>query len=341
MREVREDTRPKTPDDGPVLSIIVPVYNCEQWLERCLTSLISQTFADREIIVVDDGSTDNTAVIVEQFIQKDQTVSIIQKRNGGCASARSAGLQAARGKYVGFVDADDWIATQMYERLISLAAVNNAEIAQVGFYKITPPNKPMKRVSDLDWPMSGQYFFSGLPERIRQRLLLRQPSIWRRIYRKDFLQKWGIDFPVEIRNFDDIVFQFETLMLADRVALIGEPMYFYTLGNPNQSVVINDDRLFVLFDLFDYLRERHSLKNKKLFQKNFKRVQFYSHLWAQSQLIPELQQQYERRASKDIFDNAGFLKSLHILFQILSYVPRVGYGVSRAFDYWKIHLRTM
>lgn len=102
----------------PIVSILIPVYNVENYLEKCLDSVISQTMNNIEIICVNDGSTDHSGEILEKYQKKDKRIIVVNKENGGLPSARNAGMEIARGKYIGFVDSDDYINSDMYERCI-------------------------------------------------------------------------------------------------------------------------------------------------------------------------------------------------------------------------------
>ncbi len=118
----------------PEISIIVPVYNMEQFLQRCLDSILSQTFQDIEVILVNDGSTDNSGQICREYAGKDPRIVLIDKENGGLSSARNAGLDAAKGEYVGFVDSDDHIAPNMYQLLYENLVKYGADISICSFY---------------------------------------------------------------------------------------------------------------------------------------------------------------------------------------------------------------
>ena len=99
------------------ISIIVPVYNVEKYLEKCIDSILNQSYQNLEIILIDDGSTDNSGSICDEYKKKDQRVQVIHQKNQGQSSARNAGLNIAKGSYIGFVDSDDWIEQNMYEKL--------------------------------------------------------------------------------------------------------------------------------------------------------------------------------------------------------------------------------
>ena len=105
----------------PKVSIIVPCWGVEKYLDRCVESLVNQTLTDIEIILVDDGSTDNCPAMCDRWAEKDSRIKVIHKENGGLSSARNAGLDACTGDYIGFVDSDDWIEPDMYEYLLNIS----------------------------------------------------------------------------------------------------------------------------------------------------------------------------------------------------------------------------
>lgn len=142
-----------------LLSIIVPIYNVVEWLPRCVNSIRRQTYRNIEIILVDDGSTDNSGAMAEKFAMEDRRVRVFHKENGGVSTARNLGIEKARGEYIGFVDSDDYIEPQMYERLLAVALQENLLMVQVSRDEIDeqgnrmedvciPPEKPELWESD-------------------------------------------------------------------------------------------------------------------------------------------------------------------------------------------------
>lgn len=119
----------------PKISIIVPVYNVELFLHKCIISILSQTFKDFELILINDGSTDKSGEICDVYSQKDSRIKVIHKKNEGQSSARNKGLEIARGDYIGFVDSDDWIEQDMYKTLYESSIKANADIAVIGLEK--------------------------------------------------------------------------------------------------------------------------------------------------------------------------------------------------------------
>lgn len=142
-----------------LISVIVPIYNIVEWLPRCVNSIRKQTYRNLEIILIDDGSTDNSGAMAEKFALEDKRVRVFHKENGGVSSARNLGIEKARGEYIGFVDSDDYIEPEMYERLISVVLQENLLMAQISRDELdeqgnrmadvcTPPEEPELWESD-------------------------------------------------------------------------------------------------------------------------------------------------------------------------------------------------
>ena len=120
-----------------LISVIIPVYNVEQYLSKCLDSVVNQTYKNLEVILVDDGSTDNSGKICDEFALKDNRIIVIHKSNGGLSSARNEGLKFAKGQYVGFVDSDDYIEIGMYEKLLEVSLKYGSDVVCSNYYRVT------------------------------------------------------------------------------------------------------------------------------------------------------------------------------------------------------------
>ena len=129
----------------PKISIIVPVYNVEKYLEKCVRSILAQTFTDFELILVDDGSPDSSGAMCDQFAEQDQRVKVIHKENGGLSDARNAGIEIATGEYLGFVDSDDYIADDMYELLYTNIVKEDADLSICGIYDVYEGKEPVEK----------------------------------------------------------------------------------------------------------------------------------------------------------------------------------------------------
>lgn len=129
----------------PEISIIVPVYNVEKYLEKCVDSILGQTFQDFELILVDDGSPDNSGKICDAYADTDKRITVIHQENGGLSAARNAGIEIAKGRYFGFVDSDDYIAEDMYELLYNNLKKEDADLSAVGFLDIYAGKEPVRK----------------------------------------------------------------------------------------------------------------------------------------------------------------------------------------------------
>ena len=165
------------------ISIIVPVYNAENYLEKCLQSVFNQDFDDYEVVIVNDGSTDGSVKVIQKFIRKyNEKIVLIEKENGGLSLARNIGIQKATGEYVTFLDSDDYISTDYLKVLYNTAKKYNSDMVASGQYKV----KENGEIIDSIFYKPDQYGNCNL----------RRLNISGKIYRKDYLNKYGIYFPV-------------------------------------------------------------------------------------------------------------------------------------------------
>lgn len=225
----------------PLVSILVPVYKVEQYLEECLDSLVNQTLKDIEIVCVNDGSPDDSIKILERYKEKDPRIVIVSKENGGLPSARNAGLDVARGKYVGFVDADDYVQLDMYEKMYEAAERENSEIVICGanIFPLDPkPNNWLYEV--LSTPDKTYREFS--PDLIFAEASSR-PFIWRTFIKRDLIERNHLRLQEDILVGEDNAFQFRIYPLAKGVTLISDKLYnyrWYREGSMMNSGVYND-----------------------------------------------------------------------------------------------------
>ena len=209
----------------PKFSIIIPVYNVEDYLSPCLDSVINQTLRDIEIICVDDGSRDNSLEILNIYKKCDRRITIISKDNGGLSSARNTGLKHAHGDYILFLDSDDCIALNTCERLYAEVLERRPEIIVFGA-KIFPI-----------YPYPDQWLFHNLSPRTTLyhqdsiNALLNEngayPFVWRDCFRRDFLEEHGLDFDETVRFAEDTIFQFFAFPFADDIVFIADKLYAY------------------------------------------------------------------------------------------------------------------
>ena len=232
-----------------LISIIVPVYNVEKYLERCVNSIIEQTYKNIEIILVDDGSKDKSGDICDELKQKDSRIKVIHKQNGGLSDARNAGIKIAEGSYIGFVDSDDYIAKDMFETLYNLSKKHNSEISIVSFYEIY-------KEKVIGVRNSGKLEELTKIEAIKELLIDTkiQSYAWNKLFKKELLD--GIEFPTN-KNFEDIATTLLLFERANKVVLLEEPKYYYVRRDDSIVGVRNyktyKDYLDVIYDKYKYL----------------------------------------------------------------------------------------
>lgn len=222
------------PETRNYVSVIVPAYGVEKYLPQCLHSLTNQTIRNIEIIVVNDGAKDRSGQVADDWAAKHpDVIKVIHKKNGGCASARNAGLDAATGYYVGFVDGDDWVSPHMFEDLVNAVLPGFKDIGQCGYVEAYEEGGSCKRFGHE--PMSDTISFP-FETSYKPDYILNAPSIWRRIYRRQFLLRNDLHFNSELKRFDDLPFAYLTLSLASSVTIIPEAHYYYRMGRPGQDI---------------------------------------------------------------------------------------------------------
>lgn len=203
---------------NPKISIIVPVYKVEQYLHKCVGSILAQTFINFELILVDDGSPDNCGKICDEYAERDSRIKVIHKENGGLASARNAGLNIAQGDYVGFVDSDDWIESDMYELLYKMCVENNCDIASCTS-KIYYNDKTV---------ITGTHplIIHNKNEAMKAMLEgeLYDEVVWTKLFKRSLMQ--NIEFPVGM-TYEDTAFTYKVIHNSEKVCCIGEPKYHY------------------------------------------------------------------------------------------------------------------
>lgn len=288
----------KIKESVPEVSVIVAAYGVENYIDECIQSLVTQTIKNFEIIIVDDGSIDSTGKKADDWAKRfPETIRVIHKKNGGCASARQKGLEEARGEYVAFVDGDDLVERPMYESLYESAVLHNSDIAQCGFYEFYT-NEPNIYHSTA-WGANGQNGTSGLVHNTLEYLTL-MPSIWRRIYKRQFLKKFNIGFPVHIKRHDDLPFAFLTMSRAQRVSVLPDCYYAYRLNRPGQDVSATDQRLFIHFEIFTWLYNQIRPWASVAIMKQLRLVEIGTHNWILGRLDKNLRQEYFKSAVEGI-----------------------------------------
>ena len=220
---------------NPKVSFIVPVYNTQEFLPRCLDSLLGQTCPDIEIIVVNDGSPDGSAAIIDEYARMDSRVRVVEKSNGGLSSARNAGMDVARGDIIDFVDSDDYVESNLAEFLVDAFAREHPEIVVFGAV-CEPAELASKRIQQLLSPEACVF------ESFDPVLLFSanaQPYVWRAAYSRELIERESLRFAEKVRFAEDVVFQFESYLLSAKTVLAPDKLYHYVMQDKSLTHTFN------------------------------------------------------------------------------------------------------
>lgn len=229
-----------------LISIIVPVYKVEKYINQCVDSILAQTCKNIEVILVDDGSPDHCPQICDRYAELDQRVKVVHKKNGGLMSARQAGLKAAKGTYIGFVDGDDWIEPDMYARFYDVLEKYHPDMALCEFFYSFPDKDILS-----EQRLSAEYFTKDkLIEEIYPEMLFKapyyhfgiNPCCWSKVYKKELLESCLYKVTSKIRIGEDAAFTYPALIEANSLAYIDKALYHYR-NNPDSMTNSYDENL--------------------------------------------------------------------------------------------------
>ncbi|WP_202922078.1 glycosyltransferase family 2 protein, partial [Campylobacter sp. MIT 19-121] len=263
--------------EKPLISIIVPIYNVEKYLRECLDSIVNQTYTNLEIILVNDGSTDNCGRICDEYATKDKRIKVIHKENAGLGAAYNTGLEISKGEYIGFVESDDWIELNMYEELYNKAEELNSDLVKCKFFDYNSTRKPkdlpyrQKRIDfELENCCPDNKTFSILEY---PKLLIYHSSIWATLYHKDLISRIRFN---ELKGaaYPDFSFMMQALLIANNISTLRKALYHYRQEPANMSSMKKTDiSLLKMIEQCSYAREK--LVSLNIFDKI--REEFYSH----------------------------------------------------------------
>lgn len=213
----------------PILSIIVPIYNVEQYLAECLDSLISQTEKNIEILCIDDGSTDKSKSIVETYISLYDNIKLICQPNRGPSAARNTGIYNAKGTYIAFIDPDDTVSENMYQKMLTIANTHQLDLVMCGF-KTIPDN-------NIVYPNFPANCVCSTLNFIKYNTKIHESNdlcfSWRFIFKRNWVIKEQIFFNENVRCGEDTTYNLKALLSTTKVYLIKEALYYYRVNNTN------------------------------------------------------------------------------------------------------------
>ena len=210
----------------PKISIIIPMYNVEKYLKRCLDSVLNQTFQDWTAICVDDGSPDNSGKIAEEYAKKDERFVVIHKENGGLSDARNAGMKKVKSEYVMFLDSDDFIHPQTLEIIYALAQKNNVDMVAFKFTITKEDVNEFKTFSKIDYIITNNVLkYAAERDGIKSKYAIKRSYVWLKLYKTDLIK--NIPSPVSLRLCEDFYWTSEVYSKLPKTLIANVPLYYY------------------------------------------------------------------------------------------------------------------
>lgn len=280
------------------VSVIVPICNVSQFIGCCIQSLLHQTLQQLEIIVVNDGSTDNSIEIVERLVNKDPRVIYINKENSGYGDSVNQGIRIAKGEYIGILEGDDVADAAMFERLYNAAISVNADIAKANFFNYYSKEN---RIQYYEYLYRFKYD-QLLEEKDKNLLLLTAPAIWSGIYRRKFLLENGIELlPSPGASYQDTGFSFKTIICAERIVLIRDGVIYYRRDN-EQSSIRDTRKVYCICDEFAEIQRFIEERCMQRYFVNFAMVKYHRYLWNLNRLDGQKKLEFQERMKMEFIE---------------------------------------
>ena len=257
---------------NPLVSIIVPVYNGEKCVERCLCSIRNQTYKNIEVLVINDGSTDHTEKVLTRFEQSDPRFRIIRKENSGVSDSRNTAIKEAKGEFLQFVDCDDWIVKDATESLVRAACDHQCDMVIADFYRVVghaivhkghiPVTGPITRKEYAEYMMKAPAnFYYGV--------------LWNKFFRTEVVRRQELLCSTELDWCEDFLFNLEYLQYVNRIYVMQKPIYYYvkTKGSLVDTKIDLPNTVRTKKLLFDYYKDLY--QSLELYEKNKLRIQTF------------------------------------------------------------------
>lgn len=290
------------------ISVIVAVYNIENYIEECLLSLQNQTIDNYEVLVVNDGSKDNSERVIKKFTI-DKKFKYLKKKNGGLSSARNYGLDHATGNYVTFVDGDDYVELNFLEELYNTIKKNNTDISVCAFERNYSDKTNYNDVSMNDV------------------IMYRFPAAWNKMYKKDIIDKYNLRFPDGLW-YEDLHFSTRALMLSS-FSITNKYLYHYR-QNDNSIMHTYDDRIFQMYDVLEEITD--FAKKNNLYEEQMEQIEFAKvyHILAGTTYRASFHKNFSPKMIKQIFNKVNdenpkwhknkYIKNLSLIFRVFLFI---------------------
>lgn len=293
-----------------LISVIIPVYNVENYLEKCIQSLMNQTYKEIEIILIDDGSTDSSGIICDKLAHKDKRIVVKHIKNSGVSNARNVGLNISKGDYIGFVDPDDFVASEMYEKMMNKIKENNYDIVCCNNYYGTPKNYK------INMPLKKDIIMNNLE--YQEFCLKYGGTVWNRIYKKKLIAT--TKFSSKIFVLEDLLFNLEISNQKIKTYYINEPYYYYyinTEGALRKKTSKNIISSFYAQEEIIKIAEKNALSCSNILKLNYIFYVKYHHKYILDN--DKLCQRFNK-ISKDYLKDKVFIKKAPLLLKLKTFL---------------------
>lgn len=247
--------------NSPLISVIIPAYNLEPYIARCLDSVLAQSYTNLEIIIVNDGSKDRTGMILEEYKKKDNRIRVIHKKNTGVSDTRNKGIDIATGDYIGFVDGDDVIHPDMYKILLENAMKYDADISHCGYQMVFPNRKD-------DYYGTGRIVIQDNKKGVFDLLKADyvEPGLWNKLFKKEILK--NIRLNREIRINEDLLFNYYAFKKSNKSVFEDQMMYYYMVRSSSASTQkLNKNKILDPIKVLLEIEKMESGENLELVHK--------------------------------------------------------------------------
>lgn len=307
------------------VSVLVPIYNVEEFLPQCLDSLVGQTLKEIEIICINDGSTDGSLEVIQDYATRDKRIKIIDKKNSGYGDSMNVGLEKARGEYVGIVEPDDFAALNMFEKLYKMAKKYDCDVVKSNYFRYYGEKKRDIGRSNLFLPTEVNRV---LDPRVYMNIIYQEPCIWAAIYKRDFLRDNEIDFlPTPGASYQDTGFNFKVWVSAERVYYLEDALLHYRQDNAKSSVK-DSKKVYYIVQEYDegkkYLKARNQWNR---FGKIWFMCKMRGYVWNLHRMSFRLAMKFANVVRSDYLSgkSRGFLRDTDLTRQNKKYLVAAHY----------------
>lgn len=274
----------------------MPVYNNEKFISEAIDSLINQIFDDIEIIIIDDGSTDNCPQICDDYAKNDSRIKVVHKENAGMGVAYNLGMDMAQGKYIGFLESDDFTEKHMYKDLYDIAEEFDAQVVKSAWFEYNTKNS----FADKNWQMIEFNSWQVFSPKERPWIITKQPSVWSAIYRTDYLRNNGIRYlETPGASYQDVAFTYKAILSADKIVVTSNAYVHYRLDNENSSINSKEkaDAIFWEYEEVDKFFASHPEIKEWANEDKLVR-QYFDYSWNYNRIDDSLKPQFVEKARK-------------------------------------------